>query len=378
MITQISFGRSWWHVSSVPTSESMSRSMRARVRAVVRTAIAAVFVAVGAGTVPRMLPAQNVRQDSSLSPATLDSVRIGLSASDWNDRHAALARINAAYSRALPPSLVESVLALLDREAATTNDEAGEDYGEYVIDLIVAAVNTRDVRATHGIIQLGGLGVGTGIAAFVASQGRAVMPTLDSLITADEMQGSDVVETYALMYARYGARLTRDDSAHALRQLLAATRHPLWSVRMQVAMVAERGGIAELLPALDELARTDSAQVEGTYVVRRYAAEAVSGLRTARAALPTSALFDQLRRLTDVACETAGGRLSGPCVVLNTQLSIVLRSMSERNPPAAVNVLTVFRRVVQRLAGDRLLSRVDAVSLDGAAAAIIDRLGGTR
>ncbi|GJG85373.1 hypothetical protein tb265_05540 [Gemmatimonadetes bacterium T265] len=340
----------------------------------VGAAALAAAAAAATGTVPHPVRAQGTQQDSALSPAALDSVRAGLAAADWNDRHAALARINGAYATALPPSLVAPVLALLDREAATSHADADEEFGEYLVDLLVAAANTRDVRATPGIIRLGGLGVGSGIAAFVASQGRAVMPTLDSLVRASDDHASDVVETYALMYARYGARLTRADSAHALRHLLAATRHPWYSVRMQVAMVAARGGIVELLPAVDQMARADSERVDGAYVVRRAAAEAVLDLQPARAALPTGVLLDQLRHLTDAACEGAGDRLSGRCVALNAYLSTALRGLSERNPAAAANVLALFRTVVQRLATDGLLPRAEAVSLDGAAAAVVDRL----
>ncbi len=312
-------------------------------------------------------------------PAALDSVGAALSSADWNERHAALARINTAYPAALPGALVTPVLELLTREASAGVDHAGdEDFGEYLVDLVLTGVRTDDARAIPDVLKLDGLGISSGVAAFVAKHGTAVMPALDALAETREDRASDVVETYALMYSRFGSRLTRLDSARVLRRLLNFAAHPSPAVRAQLAYVASRGLIAELQPLLEDLAGSDPGQIDGVYVVRQDATEGLPALRRATVTVTTSELLNRLTLLTDAACESAAGRLGGQCVALNAQLSTALRHLSDTNPQAATAALGVFRRAVQRLADERVLPRVNAVTLDGAAAALVDRLGGAR
>ncbi len=176
---------------------------RARGRILMYTlALAATVASVATlGTDPaRAQPASDV---VGLSGAALDSVKAALSSQDWNERHGALVRLNQAYPDALPGALVPSILALLTQESTASGDHDGdEEFGEYVVDLVLTGVRTGDARAVPAILKLDGLGISSGVAGFVAAQGRAVMPALDALAPTREDRASDVVETYVLMYGK--------------------------------------------------------------------------------------------------------------------------------------------------------------------------------
>ena len=315
------------------------------------------------------------QSSSGLSAAGFDSVRVGLTSGDWNERHAALARLNAAYVGPLPGVVVPWIVASLAREAATIHDHEGdEDFGEYIGELVFTGVRTGDARTIPGILALDGLSMSTGVSAFVVSQGRSVMPALDSLAATREDRASDVAEAYGLMYARYGARLTREDSAQVLRRLVAVAYHPSPIVRAQLAYVAGRGPIPELLPLIAELAVSDSGQFNGVYIVRKDAALVVPALTRARAALPVGVLLARMTALTGAACDDADGRLRWHCSALAVALGSATRLVAVGQTRLAVAALDLYRGVARRTAVEGLLPRLTAVTLDGSAAGVVERL----
>ena len=318
--------------------------------------------------------AQRPRPTRTLSAAGLDSIRTAFTSGDWNERHAALQELNASYPDALPAGVVPAIVALLTREAAAQGDHVGdEDFGEYVVDLVLTGVRTGDARVVPGILMLDGLGVSSGVAAFVASQGRAAMAALDSLAATREDRASDVAETYALMYARYGIRLTRADSAQVLRRLVQAASHPSPAVRAQVAYVAGRGPIPELLPLLAELAVTDTGQINGVYIVRRDAVGALPALRQATAALAPGALLDRLTILTGAACDGADGRMRFDCGALSIALGSAVRFAAADQVRLAVAALDVYRGIARHMLAERMITRLTAVTLDSTAGTVVAR-----
>lgn len=340
----------------------------------------AVVLAMVAGFSGRDAVAQQAGATGSLSSAALDSVAIAFASADWNERHAALVRLNSAYPDVLPGAVVPPVLALLRREAAAPRaDHVGdEDFGEYVVDLVLTGVRTGDPAAVPSIVMLDGLSMSSGVAAFVAAQGRAVMPVLDSLAATREDRASDVVETYALMYARHGARLTHADSAQVLRRMFLAAAHPSPAVRAYFAHVAAKGVILELLPAVADMAASDSGRIQGVSVVRQDAGEALPALQRASDALTPGALLDRLTLLTDAACDDAQGELRGQCVALGAHVATAVRFVAAGQSGPAVVALGAYQRAVRRLAVDGLVPRLPAVALDGVAGAVVGRLSAGR
>lgn len=359
----------------VTPSEAGFHPMRVMRGLLGRAVVLATVLVSAVATSPAPAAAQSTADGRGLSGEALDSVRAGLMATDWNERHAALARINEAYDGILPPGVAEPVLDLLVREAADEADHAGdEDFGEYLVDLVLTGVRTDNVRAVPSILQLDGLGMSSGIASFVARQGRNVMPALDAFARTRDDRASDVLETYALMYARHGARLSRGDSVQVLRRLVAAASDPVINVRSHLAFVAASGPIAELLPAVDVLARTDSETLEGVYSVRRAGTAALPALQRARAAMPTGEILNRLTLLTDAACDPADARLAAPCTALRASLADAGRLVAAGQRGPAVKALDVYVRDVQRLGVGGLLPRLTVVALDGNGRAVIARL----
>lgn len=311
-----------------------------------------------------------------LSGAALDSVLVGLQSADWNERHGALLRANTAYpTEPLPLAIAELVVRLLAREASATVGEDGrEDFGEYIVDLVLTGVRTADVRTIPSILVLDGLGISSGVAAFVASQGASMLPALDALARTRDDRASDVVETYALMYARYGSRLNRADSVQVLRRLVGAASDTSSVVRSQLAHVASRGPIPELRATVADLAASDPELWNGFFVVRRDAAAALPTVERAHAAVGTRELLNRLALLTEGACDGASGRLQGQCAALAAHLATAVRSVVAGQPRPAENALDAYRRTAQRLGADELVPRLTAVTLTGTAQAVIDRL----
>lgn len=337
----------------------------------------AVAITMSAGLASTTTPvfAQSEFGIGGLSPAALDSARVALSSADWNERHAALALINDAYPDVVPSVLTWPIIELIAREGRESADHVGdEDYGEYLVDLVLTGVRTGDARAVPGILMLDGLGMSSGVASFVASQGRSVIPSLDALAQTREDRASDVAETYALMYARYGARLTRADSAQVLQRLLQAATHASPAVRAHLTYVAARGPIPELLPLTADLVNSDPGQLDGVYVVRQDAGEAVPALQRARAAMPTAEILNRLTLLTDAACDPADARLAAPCAALRGSLADAARQLAAGQRTLAVKALDVYVRDVQRLGVGGLLPRLTVVTLDGTGRAVIARL----
>ena len=331
-------------------------------------------VLVALASVPTGAAAQN-ESGGGLSAPALDSVRVALASSDWNERHAALIRVNRAYSGALPGAILPRIIELLGREAQeVAGHEGDEDFGEYLMDLVLTAVRTGDARVVPGILMLDGIGISPGVASFVAGQGRVVMPALDSLAATREDRASDVAEAYALMYARHGSRLSRADSGAVLRRLMHAATHESPVVRGHVAYVAGKGSIVELLPLTADLAANDRGEVDGVYVVRNDANEALPVLQRARAAMPTAELLNRLALLTDGACDGADPRAATSCAALRANVADATRLAAAGQRTLAVKALDAYSRTAQRLATDGLVSRPAAVSLDGTARAVIARL----
>ncbi len=102
-----------------------------------------------------------------------DSLREALASDDWNERHWALQRINRIEG-ALPPELVTPIIGLLAREAALRPRPGGEDYGEYIMELVIAAARTDDDRAVRGVVALGGIGSSGAVSRFIATHAQAV------------------------------------------------------------------------------------------------------------------------------------------------------------------------------------------------------------
>lgn len=305
-----------------------------------------------------------------------DSLRAALRSSSFSDRGSALTRILRDYP-ALPPALTTAIVALVGREAATPAAGNGSDeYGEYIVDLVMAAVRTGDHDAIRPLVAIGGLGVSSGAMAFVASAGPLIIPTLDSLQRASPADGSVVLQTFALMYAQQGSKLTATDSAGLLARLVAAASSTDLATRSELSYLAMRVPLPELVPLLQQMATSDTARFlpEGIYPVRLDAQAAVDTLRAAWAALPSTDLLKALVREQVAACAAASGSLRGHCQSMSAHLSDVTNHIHDTNTNPARNGLKSFRNVLQQAGSE--LSTLTVALMDGNAAKLVQLLGG--
>jgi len=276
---------------------------------------------------------------------SVDSVLQTLAAPDWPTRSRGLSAIRELPGP-LPATLVASIVTLVKHEAMTPHTGNGsEDYGEYTVDLVLAAVKSGDKSTIPAIVALGGLGVSSGITGFVASGGPSILPTLDSIAHVAPDDGDAVVETLGLLYGRYSQTLSAADSAAVLSRLFGAAASSSETARLELPFVALRVPLPELVPLLRTMAATDTSQLlpEGVYPVRRAAQRAVDTLAAQYNAMGSGGLLSSLLRERSAGCLGATGALHGHCQGMQAHLAAVQKHLGESNPTAALASLRNFR-----------------------------------
>ena len=322
---------------------------------------------IGAVAAPRRTVAQGT---------AIDSLSAALGSSSMPNREAALSRILQNYST-LPPALSSAIVALIGREAATPAAGNGsEDYGEYIVELVTAATRTGDHGVIPSLVAIGGLGVSSGVMAFVASAGPSIIPTLDSLQRVSPSDGSAVLQTFALMYAQQGALLTATDSAGLLSRLVGAASSTDLATRAELPSLALRIPLPELVPLLLQLATSDTAQFlpESIYPVRLAAQAAVDTLSTVWSALSSADLLKALIREQVAACAGASGSLRGHCQSMSAHLNEVGSHIHDANTNPALNELKSFRKALQQAGSG--LPLLNAALMDGNAIKLASLIGG--
>lgn len=304
-----------------------------------------------------------------------DSLVAGLSSADWPARAHTLTVINNLP--ALPAPVIQSIVALTKQEArARASSPTGEAFGEYILELVTAAVTTGDKSVIPAIVSLGGTGMSTGVAAFIASGGVSVLPSLDSAQLATPLDAGAILGVVGMMYSQQGAQLTSADSAALLSRLLAAASSPAFTARSQIAYLSRRIPLPDLVPLLQTLAASDTTLFlpENVYPVRRAAQTAVDALAPQWNALTPAALLDALTREQVSACAGASGALQGHCQGMSAHLSAAQRHLGESNPQAARESIMNFQNSLQQAANAGLPAATVAL-LSGNAARLALLLG---
>lgn len=316
------------------------------------------------------------RASSAQGTSTIDSLVNTLNAPDWPTRSRALSAVRDMQPP-LPPALVSPIVALVKREAGNPAFGAGShDYGEYVIDLVLAAVKTGDKSTIPALIALGGVGISSGVSAFIASGGPSILPVLDSVQRASPNEADALLETVALMYSKQGALLSSSDSAALLSRLIAAASSPAFTARMELPFLALRVPLPDFVPLLRILAASDTFQEPaGVFPVRRAAQLAVDTLAVKWTALSTSDLLALLKREQAGSCASVSGALHGHCQSMSADLDDVSRQIAKSNSQPALSAISNFRKALQQAAGAGLAA-LTVQLMDGNAARLAQLLGG--
>lgn len=306
-----------------------------------------------------------------------DSIRADLSSADWSTRHRALQRISKVYPSSIPAALIDDIIRTINEEVAISR-ERSEDYGEYVMELVVTVARTDDPRGAAGVIRLSALGVSSPVGLYVAKRGSAVFPLLDSLLLSTiSNDRSDATEVFAMMLGRFASSLSRADSARILNVLLSAAADASASVRLKFAFVVERIPLPDAVPVLLTLATSDPYQSSGSFLIRQEAAKMATTLSPLWSAQSNSVSIGRLGLAVEGACTTPSGAMVGHCQALSAFIQSAAQHVSANQPQPALAALASIRDRAALLLTQGLITRPQADFIAGNAARVIERLGGT-
>jgi hypothetical protein len=147
---------------------------------------------------------------------------------------------------------------------ASANEEDREEFGEYVIALTRAVVRLENPTATRAVV-LSGLGTSREVQRFVARQGAASLPILDTAFALDSEGSGAVVTTWAYTLAESPSRLSTTDSVFVYSRILQA-RHARPISFLTATRIAK---LFELLPLVDSLAGSRSPATSGAAKLAR-------------------------------------------------------------------------------------------------------------
>ncbi len=229
----------------------------------------------GPATAPQQTPALQLRyrpvvplKAVALTPAA-DSALQRQASPDWRLRSLAISRLGRLQPQAVHPRVVAALITQLDSigvnrvnrlpalpSSATAGDR--EDYGEYVLTLSRAVVRLHDPRAVRAVATAS-LGTSQEAQRFVAAQGTASLPILDTTFALNGDASDAVIATWAYMLAASPSTLGAADSVFVYgRILLSRYAHPipfLYAVRI--------AQLFELEPFVDTLSRDSSGAIAG-------------------------------------------------------------------------------------------------------------------
>jgi hypothetical protein len=246
------------------------------------------------------------RQVRAINPVAMtpaaDSALRGQASPDWRMRAAEVTRINRLPARQIHPQVAAALITQLDSvgvnrmnrlSALPAEAQAGdrEDYGEYVLTLSRAVLRLNDVRAVRAV-AMAGLGTSRESQRFVAAQGAASLPILDTAFALSADASGAVVTTWAYMLAASPAKLGSADSVFVYGRIQVAR----WSHTIPFLYAARIAQLFELKPIVDSLTRDSSAAVAGA------AQLASRDLAQKAAAAPASAWATRLRLYAGFVC----------------------------------------------------------------------------
>lgn len=269
----------------------------------------------------RSLPAQGVPPESLL---------VQLRSPDWLVRSDALARLSVLPPGSRPTGYADAIVALLDKETTTPDTAAsGEGGGEYMIQVIDAALGLRDPRTLRGM-AVWGTQISRVARDFMAEQGSAALPYLDEAWNSVYSNRDFIVITWARMLGTYRNRLTNSEQVSVLRSILNAD---------SLALIegVTRVPLPEALPAVEGIAASTRRSI-----LRVSATEAAAALRPLRAALGPTQLVQQLADVLGALCLGAQGARSSACTSLSATLSRASALLAANQPGPADDALTAF------------------------------------
>jgi hypothetical protein len=201
-----------------------------------------------------------------------------LHSNDWVERSAAYEKLRADRTALRSPEVRAALFELLARE--DQEPSRSEEWGEYVgwLEDTVAAV--ADWNSSEQVRFLANLHM---LPVQLADHAKVAVPFLIERYNRGDLAPSDKEEVLDILIRAYGAPrsgLDPEVREQVKIAILQALKGPGSDLRHSTALLlAERGGTAtDMIPALEELAKTDP-EPEGGYMVRRAAREAIEDIQ---------------------------------------------------------------------------------------------------
>ena len=266
---------------------------------------------------------------------TPESLLAQLDSPDWMVRSDALARLSRLPHDSLPAGYQDAIVQLLEHETISPDTSAfgegrGEGYGEYVIQVVDAALPFRDLRTLRGMAILG-TEISRAARDFVAQQGSSALPYLNEAWNSPYGNRHDIVMTWAIMLAKYKSRLTAAEQLTVLRSILAADS-------LAVVNAAIGAPLPEALPLIEGIAASPTHRS----ILRVAASQSAAELRPLRAALHPADLIQRLSDILGALCVGSQGARSTACAPLSQTLSRASDQIAANQPGPARDTLMTF------------------------------------
>ncbi len=259
-----------------------------------------------------------------------ESLLVQLRSPDWLIRSDALVRLGRLPQDSLPAGYADAIVQLLEQEAVSPDTtQFGEGHGEYMIQVVDAALRLRDPRTLRGM-SVWGTQISRAARDFVAQQGSAALPYLDEAWNSPYASRHFVVITWALMLGKYKDRLSPSER----QSVLAAVLH---SDSLALIESASRIPLPEAVPLLEGMASN-----AGSRILRVSADQTAAALRPLREALAPAEVVQKISDVLGALCVGAQAARNDACVSLSSNLTEATTLIEANQTAAARDRLMAF------------------------------------
>ena len=267
------------------------------------------------------LPAQHVSPESLL---------VRLQSPDWQVRSDAIFRLNGLSHDSLPAGYADAIVGLLDRETVSPDSaHFGEGYGEYMIEVVEAALNLDDPRTLRGIATWG-LQTSRVAEDWLARQGGAALTYLDSAWSSPYGDRHAITDTWAKMLGSYPDGLSVTEQVRVLHSIVMADS-------LDFVDAAITAPLPEVLPLITAIGETTD-----EHILSASAAQAASELSPLRDGLSAASLARRISKLLSAICFDKQGLSADACLGLSNSLNQVVSELDAGLTIQAGDTLLAF------------------------------------
>ena len=344
------------------TSPDSPESIRMTV--IARQIASCVTIALAMLGTPSMLRAQG-----SEEPVDVAAMTAALDATDLPSRAIAVAALATLSPAGLPSATRLKLVALLEREATTTQPtrpDDGEDgeTGLYLTQLIRAVVRLAEPSSTRGLALIGLQSSGDA-QQFVASRGDAAVALLEEAERADPDNLGPVAATRGIMLGDYAGLLT-STSRTAVR---AAILRIASVDALAFARAARYANLVETASLVAQLASGSTDELE-----RAILGDAADKLSVLRSQASTESILDALTASLTALCDKAQGNRLITCQAMVKQARSAFDNLRIAKPAKAHELLVALASAATEAARRGVITSSEGTMISGTATYLTTRI----